>query len=286
MMKRKRFIIAEPYSGFCSRVYTLCDAYDLAKRFDKELVIIWRRTSDCDCRYDAMFDKEQFADVPLKIIQIDQFHRHLTGMKNPFLILQELFLRGLNLVKYKLVKSHYQAKCTVCKFFEWDKEDTFPMEQAETENCYVEAFSGIHHQGSVATVRFQEAALKVANATMKQAGTTCIGVHIRRTDHGLAKGSLTESFLTAMREAIAKQEATTFYLATDDWSEQEKLVAVFGDRIITQQDKTLSRSSESGMFSALVDCLCLSQTTIIFGSFESKFSRLAAELGEIELRIM
>ena len=285
-MKRKGLIVAELYSGFCSRVYTLCDAYDLAKRFDKELVILWRRTSDCDCRYDAMFDKKQFADVPVTIIQIDQFHRHLKGMKNPFLIVQELILRGVNQIKYKLVKGYYQSKCTVRKFFEWDKEDSFQLERAATESCSVEAFSGIHHQGQVSTVLFHEQTIKAAKATMAQAGSACIGVHIRRTDHNLAKGSLTESFLAAMKKAIEENAATTFYLATDDWSEQEKLESIFGDRIITQQNKTLSRSSESGMFSALVDCLCLSQTTVIFGSFESKFSRLAAELGEIELRIM
>ena len=34
-------IVVEPTSGLCSRIYVICDAYELAKKYKKKLVILW-----------------------------------------------------------------------------------------------------------------------------------------------------------------------------------------------------------------------------------------------------
>ena len=47
-----------------------------------------------------------------------------------------------------------------------------------------------------------------------------------------------------------------------------------------------SRTTQQGMVDALVDLVCLSRTTKIFGSYWSAFSETAAALGETEVIVL
>ena len=113
-----------------------------------------------------------------------------------------------------------------------------------------------------------------------------VGLHIRRGDH---KKSIEYSplrlFIDAIEREIAQNTDTNFYLASDSLPIKRRLVNQFGERIITQLAPT-SRNSEQGMQDAVVDLYALSRTRKIYGSYWSSYSRVAANLSNIELVIL
>lgn len=114
-----------------------------------------------------------------------------------------------------------------------------------------------------------------------------VGVHIRGTGNAESiSRSPTEMFERAIKTEIEKNPNAQFYLATDPAEEQQRLISIFGTRIIVNASKTLSRKTQQGMVDALVDLICLSRSAKIFGSYWSSFSETAAALGKTELIVL
>lgn len=112
-----------------------------------------------------------------------------------------------------------------------------------------------------------------------QFGTSCVGVHIRRTDNKPAIGkSSTDAFLSSMRQELEADPDTMFYLATDDMNEEALLREAFPDRILSNQKRCLQRDSVEGMHDALLDLYCLAGTRKIIGSYFSSFTDIAADM--------
>lgn len=108
------------------------------------------------------------------------------------------------------------------------------------------------------------------------------GVHIRRTDKQLSIiNSKTGDFINAIQEIISVNENAKFYLTTDDLQTENQLSQLFGDKIIKQDQKDLSRNSISGVKSAVIDMFCLSKTKAVLGSYTSSFGEVASQLGKI-----
>jgi hypothetical protein len=84
-----------------------------------------------------------------------------------------------------------------------------------------------------------------------------------------------------MKQELENDPDTRFYLATDDMTEEARLREAFPDRILSNQDRCLSRDSVEGMHDALLDLYCLSHTRKIIGSFFSSFTDIAADMHKI-----
>jgi hypothetical protein len=109
-----------------------------------------------------------------------------------------------------------------------------------------------------------------------------VGIHIRRTDNVDAiNGSPTELFVQRMKEELQLYPETKFYVASDSLFEKNRMITVFGDRIIVLPDVDTSRNSVRGMQDALVELYVLSRTHKIFGSHQSSYSETAAQIGNI-----
>jgi hypothetical protein len=109
-----------------------------------------------------------------------------------------------------------------------------------------------------------------------------IGVHIRRTDHvRCIISSPFELYVEKMKAEIEQNSNTNFYLASDSTEEKEKLIQLFGNRIITQHAPVL-RNTLDGMQGALVELFVLSKTKKILGSPYSTYSLMAADISGIE----
>jgi len=113
-------------------------------------------------------------------------------------------------------------------------------------------------------------------------GANAVGVHIRRTDNKPAIGkSSTDAFLTSMKAELAAHPDTMFYLATDDLSEEAVLREAFPDKILSNQNRDLSRDSVNGIQDAMIDLYSLAATNKIIGSFFSSFTDIAADMNDI-----
>lgn len=286
-------IVVVPTSGLCSRIYVLADAYELAKRYHKKLIIFWIRTADCNCDYDSVFSKNQFSDISCEVFQFQNYSTNLKKRKDTDftsfiqVAAKEILLRLRFLFSFYPKKWYYRFLCPVKKNSYHDYNIAFRTELASHNNCFIEAYCGIQHEKNLRSIRINEDAVKEADLIMEQAVYPCYGIHIRRTDHGPSKKySTTDSFIEVMNGLIEKDPDTHFYLATDDWSEQEKLLELFDNHILMQENKILNRSSEEGMHSSLIDMLCLSKTNAIIGSYTSVFSEFSAHYGGISLKII
>lgn len=286
-------IVVEPSSGLCSRIYVLCDAYELAKQSKQKLIILWTQTADCNCRYSDIFEKSQFDDIECKVISFVQFSCKLKNKANfisfsgLLCFIREVILRFRFLFTYYPAKVYYKLSCSYHKNSYKDGNAIPDINKIIHNNSYIEAYCGITQNNDISSIRFISQAWTDANRIMSSASKQCIGVHIRRTDHEPAKNtSSTEQFISLMKKLKEQDISISFFLATDDWNEQSRIIEIFGDCIITQNDKTLNRSSKEGMYSSLIDCLCLSKTQFILGSYSSVFSNFSARLGNIELKIV
>ena len=106
-----------------------------------------------------------------------------------------------------------------------------------------------------------------------------VGVHIRRTDNLPAIGkSSTEAFISSMDQELETHPDTVFYLATDDREEEAALREAFGDLILSNKDRDLSRDSISGIQDAMIDLYSLASTQKIIGSYFSSFTDIAADM--------
>lgn len=115
-----------------------------------------------------------------------------------------------------------------------------------------------------------------------------IGIHIRRTDN---KQSILHSptylFESRIAERIEQDADAKFYLATDSIEEEKRLKEIFGDAIITFDNKDTSRNTFQGQVDAYVELLMLSKCGELWGSYYSSFSEIAARIGQIKFeRIM
>ncbi len=286
-------IVCDPTSGLTSRIYVLADAYALAKKYGQELIIIWQKTSDCDISYHDVFEANQFADIPCKVYECSRFGEKLQDLKKDHTpggmvrILKELGTRADFTLRYGTLTRYYKARCPVHKNSYEDDNALFEEEKAKGQSCYFEAYNCITGRGDLRSIRFRQSYVEEAAQILGEKRAHCIGVHIRRTDHGPATaGSPTERFVERMKKAIAEDPNACFFLATDDWEEQRHMEEIFGERILSQPGKVLSRSSKEGMHSSVIDTLCLSQTRYILGSYASIFSKFSAAYGGIELRIV
>lgn len=112
----------------------------------------------------------------------------------------------------------------------------------------------------------------------------CVGVHIRRTDHGPSKKySPTSMFVDRMKRELQETDCKMFFVATDDESEEELLKHTFGDRVITHPKMNRARDNSEAIQDAVIDLFCLSRTNRIIGSAFSSFTEMAAEIEGIPM---
>lgn len=286
-------IVCEPTSGLTSRIYVIADAYDMAKKYKQELVIIWRKTSDCNCSYKQVFDDNQFKDIKIKIYECNQYDFRFGELSTNFSILmawqalREVFVRLKYACKHTLLYNYYRKKCCIYKNSYKDNNEIFDEGKAKGNNSFFECYNCITGNGDIQSIIFKQSFIKEADDVIGKLNGNYIGVHIRRTDHGLAKAaSTTDNFIIRMKAEIEKDSDIKFYVATDDWNEQKKMQELFGERIISQPHKVLERSSWEGMHSSIIDTMCLSKSKYILGSNSSIFSKFSAEYGKIKLFIV
>lgn len=113
-----------------------------------------------------------------------------------------------------------------------------------------------------------------------------IGIHIRRTDHTEAiRHSPIEAFTNRMDEELRLRPATKFYVATDDQSVKQELIAQYPNSVISPNWE-LRRDTLQGMQDAVAELYCLGKTCEIWGSHKSTFSIDAAALYDIPLIVI
>lgn len=254
-------LIIQPIGGLCNRMRAINSARILAEKRREKLTVIWFVNPELGCPFEKIFKPT------------DQF-------------------RVINIYsKWNLKKLWYQLTSLIFGIF-IDNENirshkgngTLDEAFAASLGPYVYIATEEHFYPCHDYSAFVPSTDVMARIESKkqELGTHSVGVHIRRTDNMPAIGkSSTQSFIETMNREIEADPDTMFYLATDDFSEEEVLRERFPGRIISNQERNLSRDSIEGIQDAMLDLYCLASTKKIIGSFFSSFTDIAADMHQI-----
>lgn len=132
-------------------------------------------------------------------------------------------------------------------------------------SVYIRTYSAFYPADGFEYFQPVDSVLEKVRSILPEDCSNLVGVHIRGTDNAESiSRSPTELFERAIKTEIEKNPNAQFYLATDPAEEQQRLISIFGTRIIVNASKTLSRKTQQGMVDALVDLICLSRSAKIF----------------------
>lgn len=252
-------LIIQPSGGLCNRMRVINSAYILAKKRNESLTVVWKNCDELNCPFEHLFQ----LPSELKVLNIRSDWN-----------LKKLYLQFTS--NQRVINSEIEDNKTAGVL-----HDDFY--HSLKKNVYISTWEHFYPSGDYHLFTPTPAIRKRIDAITAAFGGHCVGVHIRRTDHTWAiENSPTTGFAAAMEQELELHPDTKFYLATDDAHEELILREKFPDCIISNTEKTLERSSIKGMEDALIDLMCLSSTTKIFGSYFSSFTDIAAEMNGIE----
>lgn len=256
-----------PTGGLCNRMWSVASAYDIAKKKNAKLLILWNRYEGLNAHFYDIFQSFNYENVELK--ETDQWLYQINRRKDYY----------KRLIQLKLLYNRVLFQPSLSK--------GKPIEEIiNNRDASVLIISGEPMSLEYDVAKFFSPVDKIRQKidyTVSQFPPNIIGVHIRRTDNAESiKQSPIEQFFLRIEQEINKDRNVKFYIASDDKTTKEDIKKRYGDHIITYMDNS-GRNSLHGMEFAVFDLFCLSKTRKIIGSYWSSYSAIAAKLGHIEL---
>lgn len=252
-------IIIQPSGGLCNRMRVINSGWKLARERQEKLFVIWNCSPELNCPFESLFQ-------PVKEFKITNIH----SVADPRKLFHQKTARNY-LTNDEILAHRNEDGCLDPDYVKSLRGNTYIF-------TWEWFYPSEDYHLFIPTRALQE---RIDQMTSRF-GPSCVGVHIRRTDNQPAIGkSSTDAFLSSMRRELLQDPDTMFYLATDDKEEEEVLRREFPDRILSNQDRCLSRDSVEGMHDALLDLYCLAGTRKIIGSYFSSFTDIAADMRKI-----
>jgi hypothetical protein len=266
-----------PYGGLANRIYAISSAIDLCRDNNMKLNVVW------------------FKDKGLAAKFCDLF------VLSPPHLLNNVFVCDAKWYHYLLDRPRKRNLWLTLPFqfiffgagfyFYWKKHlhttfDNWLQTCSQKKTLYVSVCSPIYpkYQSIKLFQPVRNVTMKL-NESLKSITPHTVGVHIRRTDHAISiRESPIELFVEKIKKCMDSNPQATFYVASDSADEITKLKEIFGDKIVTQ-NKIVRRDTKDGIVHAVVELYTLAATQKIFGSSNSTFSALAADINKIPLEI-
>jgi hypothetical protein len=128
-------------------------------------------------------------------------------------------------------------------------------------------------------------------------GPHTVGVHIRRGDAwnhpdaaqaSMYRRSSDAAFFARMDAELAAEPRTNFFLATDSAATEDRFREQYREAVTVNFDKrfvpSVAKQPKDNQRDAVIDMFALSRTQKILGNAYSSFSKMAADIGGIEVQ--
>ena len=264
-----------PSGGLANRMRAVASAYELCKKVDSTLQVVWFQDWALSAPFHSIFEETPLVAICEATI-LDHLLYDRARKKNFFLpalpqrILFQRHIKEQDVTPLK--KQSFDFEAWACG-----------------KRCYMSCYQVF---GTFPDERYQQlfhpvkAVMDVVDGYRSLFNSHTIGLHIRRTDNAesIAK-SPTALFINKVREEVDQHDDTKVFLATDSTEVKREFIAAFGSRIITPKEDAC-RDSISGIRGGVVDLWTLASTQKIYGSAGSSFSPMAASIGGVPLEIM
>lgn len=264
-----------PSGGLANRMRAVASAYELCKKVDSTLQVLWFQDWALSAPFHSIFEETPLVAIREATI-LDHLLYDRARKKNFF----------LPALPQRILFQRHIKEQDVTPL----KKQSFDFEQwARGKHCYMSCYQVF---GTFPDERYQQlfhpvkAVMDVVDGYRSLFNSHTIGLHIRRTDNAesIAK-SPTALFINKVREEVDQHDDTKVFLATDSTEVKREFIAAFGSRIITPKEDAC-RDSISGIRGGVVDLWTLASTQKIYGSAGSSFSPMAASIGGVPLEIM
>lgn len=260
-------IYIEPEGGLCNRMRSIVSAYSYARDNNYEMVIIWPRKEELNCKFQELFNPIYLNNKKVKVINLPYVG---PGIVN----------KGHNTIS-EIVKNKYKRKCNI--YFDQ------LIDCSVNNSFYIKSFEEWYKNNNTYNIfSLNKKINEKLNNFKKQFSPSMVGVHIRRTDNIISiNSSPTELYIKKMTEMLNENKARKFFLASDDENEINKLKTVFGNEmILSQSNIDRRRNNSNGIKDALLDLYLLANTELIIGSYYSSFTDVAAAINQKQLIVI
>lgn len=258
-----------PQGGLCNRMRAIESAIVLSKASHSKLIIQWHKDPGLNCDFEKLFKR----DPELFSIQTLNYNGIFSQLK-----------KSVRKRLYRYTFDRYFSEEEIYEYIK--KESDLPELISKSSICIASCSHFFNSNNTYRTLKPLDSIIDVVDKLIPES-EYLVGVHIRRTDHKVARQySPISLFENAMNKEIMQNDKVKFFLATDSVEVNERLEKIFPGRIIFNSSKSYARTDEPAIIDALIDVYCLSRTTKILGSYGSSFSEEAAKIGNIELDVL
>ena len=250
-------LVIEPLNGLSNRLRVINSGIALAEELNKQLRVDWLLNGDLNCRFDKLFEPIEGITINDGIRLSYPFNRH----PNLHYLYKSLkFDISLNSTSFKTRLKNENLK----NYLYW-----FNKIYITTGEAFFPAPLKYYF------FKPKPSIMDGVNLMCNKLGPDFIGIHIRRTDNKNAiLFSPTSLFIKEIKYLLTIDASIKFFLSTDSLEDQMLLKNTFPNNIFFNP-KILNRNQEKGIQDALVDIICLSKASKIYGSFYSSFSEAA-----------
>ncbi len=272
-------IYIELSAGLANRMRALASGIAIAKKLNTKLICIWIENNELNARFDQLFEKIDGIEFRTK----KKKYNYLK-FSNQKKLHRKILAKLIN----KIIGIDYNLKeKDILKIPSENRREFIIDEAKKHKNVYLrtcEQYGVI--DAELKLLKPTKEIIEIIKSVSFNFTPNTIGIHIRRTDHLKSiQNSPTSLFIEKIQQNISLNPDVNFFLSTDDPSVEQELKTLFGNKIICFE-KTFSRETLIGIQHAMVDMYCLSKCKMIYGSYWSSFSGMAAQLTHVELEIL
>jgi hypothetical protein len=271
-------IIVEPFGGLGNRIRVIASAITLCRKLNKQLTVVWNEDQYLNCSYTKLFLPSEKFEVMGKKKKY-HFLKNTHGSDPYKNILAQMVNKLVNIDYYVHEDDFYNLI--------WTGKLNVPETVSRYKNVYFQTCQQVDAiDESIQYLKPVAEIERTVNEISAGFNAYTIGVHVRQTDNlQSVQNSPLNLFIDEMKRAVLLETETKFFLATDDLSIEQKLINIFGNRIITYK-KDFSRQTMKGIQDAMIDLFSLSKTQKILGSYWSSYSEMASLINGTPLKIL
>lgn len=266
-----------PIGGLANRFNAITSAIAFCKDYNIKLKVLWFKDKGMGADFHSLFDlSEDVEKLDIEIVDAKWYHYVYDRPRKRNFWLPYIF-------QIFLFERRCYEKDIVSLGNSFDKILNMLTQH---NNVYLVHCSSFYMNNLNDIILKKDIRKRVEEVTSVFSGKKMIGIHVRRTDNIISiKNSPLELFIKEMDKELVSDENTFFYVASDSLEEKNRLIARYKERIITSVEQP-QRDTYKGIVDALVELHALSKTEKIYGSSYSTFSNLAAQLGDMELKVL
>ena len=261
-------LIVDAIGGLGNRMRAISSGVKMAHDSKQKLHVVWNSNSELHADYDELFQRNELFEV-IKCNSIEYQLKYSMPRK------RNLYLSAI--YQYFAFKCMVDGKNIPYK----GTPEQFLNDILNAKHTLISSGLEFYHYDDINLSKLFNPTPEIwalVNELSQDIKKSTVGLHIRRTDnYNAIKFSPIEKFIDIINSCLITDSTTNFYVASDDLEVKQFLRNKFGAAIISH-DIPLDRNNTMAIKYSVAEMFALGKTSKIYGSFNSSYSGIAAEI--------